>query len=328
MTPLELAEGEVRGSAFLESLAGRPVTIIGSAFNAGPAVRILDPTGAALRVEPLTTRADLTRDALVVVTGSAALRELAVIAARSAGVPVLSDLDLLWLARNIEAFAITGASSTSAAARLAATVLATTGRSVLVASDDASADVDADLLIVQPSVDALAAVQVFRPRVAVVLRGAPALAARLTAHQTVRDCVVVGADDPALATIARSTRAHVVLLSTTHALDHGVYVARGWMTSRLNNRVEDICPVDGIPTTDLEAALAAVACALWAGLDPAIIGEAMRRRFSAERSADAAVAVPAAGHTSLPERAEAWARGLRGLVTPVRALLSRVRRAT
>ena len=53
--------------------------------------------------------------------------------------------------------------------------------------------------------------------------------------------------------------------------------------ARLNGRVEEICPVDGIPATELEATLAAVACALWAGLDPEAIGTALTRRFAAER---------------------------------------------
>src|SRR5207244_6907386 len=95
----------------------------------------------------------------------------------------------------------------------------------------------------------LSAMQVFRPRVAVILRGAPPIAVRLVRHQTGRDCLVV-TDDPALRALAGVSRARVVWLSPEHALDHGVYVAFSRIAARLNGRVEEICPVDGIPATE------------------------------------------------------------------------------
>src|SRR5437764_674690 len=155
MTQLELVDGMVRGVAFLQPLCRRLMTVVGFAREAAAAARLLHTAGAELRVEPLNTRADLTGDALVVVTVAAGLR-------------------------------------------------------------------------------------------------AP----------------------------ARAARAHVVWLSTAHALDHGVYVARGRIAARLNGHVEEICPVAGIPEPQLEPALAAAACALWAGLDPDAIGHALVRRFA------------------------------------------------
>ena len=38
-----------------------------------------------------------------------------------------------------------------------------------------------------------------------------------------------------------------------------------------------------MPAPELEATLAAVACGLWAGLDPAGIGDTLVRRFAVER---------------------------------------------
>jgi UDP-N-acetylmuramoylalanine-D-glutamate ligase len=284
MTPLELVEGAVRGVAFLESLAGRPVTVLGHARDVARAARLLRVRHADVRVDGPSTTDDLSREALIVVTDARALAEPAVMTARDAGVLVLSDLDVAWLASGVEAFAITGGQDPNAAARLAAAVLAARARTVGVV-DDVACDVeDADVLLVGPSRDQLAAMQVFRPRVAILLRGADPLAARLTTYQTMRDCLVVADDHPDLRGLARETRAHVVWLSATHALEHGVYVARGQVTARLNGHVEEICPVPALPVAHLEAALAAVACALWAGLDSEAIGTALARRFAVERA--------------------------------------------
>ena len=282
MTQLELVDGVVRGAAFLEQLAGRPVTVIGTPREAAAVAKTLQAAGAQVRVEPVATRADLTGNALVVVTAATALRARAIVAARQAGVTVLGDLDVAWLASGAEAFAITGGADAGAATELAAALLTAHDRSVVAFGDDATGVAhEGDVLLVEPSVDQLSAMQVFRPRVAVILRGAAPLAVRLIGHQTARDCLVV-ADDPALRAVARVSRARVVWLSPEHALDHGVYVARGRIAARLNGHVEEICAVAGIPAPELEATLAAVACALWAGLDPEAIGAALTRRFALE----------------------------------------------
>ena len=284
MTPLELVEGAVRGVAFLESLAGRPVTVIGHAEGAARAERLLQARDADVRVDGPFTVVDLTGEALVVVTDAHALDAPAVVQARAAGVLVLSDLDVAWLASGVEAFAITGGRDPRSATRLTAAVLAQRARTVGVV-DDAVCEVDdADVLLVEPSPAHLAAIQVFRPRVAILLRGAEPSAARLTTHQTMRDCLVVADDDPDLRDVARATRAHVVWLSATRALEHGVYVARGQVASRLNGQVEEICSAPALPIAQLEAVLAAVACALWAGLDSEAIGAALVRRFVMDRA--------------------------------------------
>ena len=283
MTQLELLDGVVRGSAFLEQLTGRPVTVIGKAREAAAVAKTLQTAGAEVRVEPVATRVDLTGDALVVVTVATALHLRAVVEARQAGVAVLGDLDVAWLASGAEAFAITGGADAGAATGLAAALLTAHDRSVVSFADEATGGTrEGDVLLVEPSMDQLSAMQVFRPRVAVILRGAPPIAVRLVRHQTGRDCLVV-TDDPALRALAGVSRARVVWLSPERALDHGVYVAFSRIAARLNGRVEEICPVDGIPATELEATLAAVACALWAGLDPEVIGTALTRRFFVER---------------------------------------------
>ena len=284
MTQVELVEGEVRGTTFLESLGDGAVSIVGALHEAAPALRLLVEAGAYVRVvpEPARPGADLTASAVVVATTPSALKDPAVVTAREAGMLVLSDLDVAWLVQGVETFAITGGAGN--AAQLTAAALATHGRFVnILGADEAGGFGEPDVLVVEPSSDQLAAMQVFRPRVAVMLRGASPLAVRLTARQTARDCLVLLDDDPLMVRLARATRAHVVWLSTTHALEHGVYVTDGCISARLNGFVEEICPAPDLSSVQVEDALAAVACALWAGLDPGAIGKAMTRRFVTER---------------------------------------------
>ena len=284
MTQVELVEGEVRGATFLESLAPGSISVVGPLHDASPALRLLLEAGAYVRVvpEPARPGADLTGAAVVVVTTPSALKDPAVAAAREAGVLVLSDLDVAWLVQGVETFAIAGGAET--ATQLAAAALGTHARFVnILGTDEGGGYGEPDFLVVAPSSDQLATMQVFRPRVAVMLRGANPLAVRLTARQSARDCLVLLDDDPIMVRLARATRAHVVWLSTGHPLEHGVYVEDGFIAARLNGYVEEICPAPRLSPVYLEDALAAVACALWAGLDPGLIGKTLTRRFATER---------------------------------------------
>jgi UDP-N-acetylmuramoylalanine-D-glutamate ligase len=112
--------------------------------------------------------------------------------------------------------------------------------------------------------------------VAVIVAGARAAPIHaVLARQTPRDCVVLDTDDADARALARQARARVLWCSAIGALDHGIYIARGRIAARLNGHVEEICPVSGLSRGVLPAVLAAVACALWAGMAPDAIGEAL-----------------------------------------------------
>src|SRR3954465_12707835 len=114
MTQLELVDGVLRGEAFLATLEGARVTVIGLARQTTMAARLLHGAGAHVRVEPVFTTADLSDQTLIVVTAAAALDSPAVAAARAAGVVMLGELDLGWCATEADALAITGAGAASA----------------------------------------------------------------------------------------------------------------------------------------------------------------------------------------------------------------------
>ena len=317
MTPLELADSAVRSAVSLPPLAGRSVTVIGPTREAARCVTTLQAVGADGRVEPVETRVDLTADALIVVTVESGLRARAVVAAREAGVPILGDLDVAWLASGSEAFAVTGGARAGHAALLTAALLAAHDRSVIVLGDQTTGPAcEADVMVVEPSLDQLSAIQVFRPRLAVIMRGAAPASVRLMSHQMACDCLVL-TDDADLRSLARMSRAPVVWLSTEHPLDHGVYVADDRIAARLNGHVEQICPVAGMPAPELEATLAAVACGLWAGLDPARIGELLVRRSAVDRQRPDRARTPEGAVLSSPSLT-----GARTLAARARAMLS------
>jgi UDP-N-acetylmuramoylalanine--D-glutamate ligase len=141
------------------------------------------------------------------------------------------------------------------------------------------------LVVAETSSFQLEAIQLFRPRVAAVLNLAPDhldrhgsyagyvdAKARVFANQTEADCAVLNADDPDTAALAPRTRARVLWFSRRRALEHGVFVHDGWIVAKLNGHAEPVCPVAEIQLRgahNVENVLAATACALWTGMDPA-----------------------------------------------------------
>jgi UDP-N-acetylmuramoylalanine--D-glutamate ligase len=292
-------DGIPRGEAFLSALKGARVTVVGLARQTTIATRLLAAAGARVRMEPVFTTDDLTGERLVVLTAAAALDAPGVAAARAANVTVLGELDLLWCATEAQALAIFGGPAAANAVGFARQVLARQGRPLLTA-DDSDPEFLASapgfgaggLVLIDPSPAQVATAQLFRPRVAVLMRGADG-AEPLIRHQTPRDCLVLDADDPAARPLARQARARVLWCSAAGALDHGVYVARERIAARLNGYVEEICPIAGLPRGVLPAALAAVACALWAGMAPEAIGDALAPGRAASPVIGAAAGPPA-----------------------------------
>jgi UDP-N-acetylmuramoylalanine--D-glutamate ligase len=283
MTQLDLVDGVPRGEAFLAALKGTRVAVMSLGRQTSAAARLLHSAGARVRLEPVFTTADLTGEKLVVVTTAAALESSAVTEARAAGVVVLGELDLAWCVTEADVLAVAGGAA-GTAVRFARAILARQGRPVVTAGGTdfgplvTPPGLGADgLLLIEPSPAQLATAQCFRPWVAAVLSGfgAPDVVRSLTAHQTQRDCLVLDADDADARTLASEARGRVLWYSASAPLDYGVYVERERIVTRLNGHVEDISPIVGLPRGVLPAALAAIACALWAGMSPDAIGGAL-----------------------------------------------------
>jgi len=149
----------------------------------------------------------------------------ALAAARAAGVPVRSEIDLAGERTRRPIVAVTGTNGKTTVTTLTAEMLVASGRRAVAAGNvgrpliDAVAD-DVDVLVAEVSSFQLACSETFHPHVAIVLAISPdhidwhgsyesyvAAKARIIAHQTSEDLLVFDADDADARAIAAEARA-------------------------------------------------------------------------------------------------------------------------
>jgi UDP-N-acetylmuramoylalanine--D-glutamate ligase len=204
MSSLDEVDTVTRGRAYLDSLAGRRVTVVGLARSGVAAVRLLRTAGADVIGTDVKPVAALGRDAgaladlgvrllsgagdeeafdradLVVVSPGVPLDGAQLAAARARQVPIIGELELGWRATEAETVAITGTNGKTTTTALIGAVLAQQPRPVLVAGNIGtplsahSLSFPADGLVVcEVSSFQLESAATFQPRVAVVLNVTP-----------------------------------------------------------------------------------------------------------------------------------------------------------
>jgi UDP-N-acetylmuramoylalanine--D-glutamate ligase len=202
MTATEDLDVATRGRAYLSSLAGRGVAVVGLARSGVAAARLLRRAGArvvATDVKPIAALsaeargleaegvrlvaadADPLGDAeLVVASPGVPLHGEQLAPARRRGIPVISELELGWRACEADVVAITGTNGKTTTTALTAALLAAAGWPVVVAGNIGTplaaeaARVSADTrLVLEASSFQLEAIETFRPRVAAVLNVTP-----------------------------------------------------------------------------------------------------------------------------------------------------------
>ncbi|HEX9822078.1 MAG TPA: UDP-N-acetylmuramoyl-L-alanine--D-glutamate ligase [Methylomirabilota bacterium] len=193
-----------RGRAWLASLAGRRVTVVGLARSGIAAIRLLRETGAIVTGSDVKALAALGREvaalrdagvrlvtngdahrafegaALVVVSPGVPLDSPQLAPARAAGLPIIGELELGWRAMEAEAIAITGTNGTTTTTALTGALLAEQPRPVLVAGNigtplaaHALTFPRDGLVVAEVSSFQLESIDAFQPRVAVVLNVTP-----------------------------------------------------------------------------------------------------------------------------------------------------------
>jgi UDP-N-acetylmuramoylalanine--D-glutamate ligase len=193
-----------RGRAYLESLRGKVVTVVGLARSGMAAVRLLHTAGArviATDTKPLSTLGSEVRDlarlgvrvlvggvypeavqdaALVVVSPGVPLASPQLTETRPASTPVIGELELGWRAMEAETLAITGTNGKTTTTTLTGALLTEQARPVLVAGNIGTPlaahalTFPADGLVVcEASSFQLETTEAFHPRVAAVLNVTP-----------------------------------------------------------------------------------------------------------------------------------------------------------
>jgi len=160
MSSLEEVATVTRGQAYLNSLAGRRVTVVGLAKSGVAAARLLRTAGADVTGADLKPIAALGREAagladlgvrliggsgdaasafvgadLVVVSPGVPLDGAQLAPARARRVPIIGELELGWRAMEAETTAITGTNGKTTTTALIGAVLAQQPRPVLVAGN-------------------------------------------------------------------------------------------------------------------------------------------------------------------------------------------------
>jgi UDP-N-acetylmuramoylalanine--D-glutamate ligase len=190
-----------RGRAYLATLAGRRVAVVGLAKSGIAAARLLAAAGADVRgtdakpVASLSSEAlALRRDGVSLVDGPGALdgAELVVVSpgvpvdaaqlapARARLVPVIGELELAWRAMEAETIAITGTNGKTTTTALTGALLAEQPRPVFVGGNIGTPLAEraldfpaAGLVVAEVSSFQLETIEAFQPRVAAVLNVTP-----------------------------------------------------------------------------------------------------------------------------------------------------------
>ena len=192
-----------RGRAYLATLAGRRVAVVGLARSGVAAARLLlaagadvvgadarpldalGPAVAALGREGVRLVAPAPPDALdgadlVVVSPGVPAKAPVLARPRARGVPVIGELELAWRAMQAETIAITGTNGKTTTTALTGALLAGHGRPVLVGGNigtplaDGALGFPADgVVVAEVSSFQLETVDAFRPVVAAVLNVTP-----------------------------------------------------------------------------------------------------------------------------------------------------------
>jgi UDP-N-acetylmuramoylalanine--D-glutamate ligase len=202
---LDEVDMATRGQAYLRSLAGRRVTVLGLAKSGVAAARLLRAVGAEVVGADAKPVAALGRDVaglaeigvrlmtgpsesaeafagaeLVVVSPGVPLDAPALAGVRARQVPIIGELELGWRATEADTIAITGTNGKTTTTALTGSILAQQPRPVLIAGNIGTPlaahalTFPADGLVVcEVSSFQLETTEEFRPRVAVVLNLTP-----------------------------------------------------------------------------------------------------------------------------------------------------------
>jgi UDP-N-acetylmuramoylalanine--D-glutamate ligase len=301
---------EIVSRAF--SVAGLRAVVVGAARSGIAAAELLAARGAIVtlseerdtfderaRLERLgigmevggNRAATLAGADLVVLSPGVRLDRPAVAAARDAGVPIISEIELASRLLRGRIVAVTGTKGKSTTATLTAAILRAGGRDARVGGnigvalssqvEDSRPDV---VHVVEVSSFQLAQTVTFHPWIAVFTNFSPdhldwhgsesdyaAAKARVFANQTAADWAVVNADDPRVVEMARRGRARRLAFALDRHLDEGIVVAGDWIVRRDRSGDRGLVPLARVTLRGrhlLADVLAAVSVGVIAGAAP------------------------------------------------------------
>jgi UDP-N-acetylmuramoylalanine--D-glutamate ligase len=218
--------------------------------------------------------------------------------ARSAGIPVWSEVELAYRLTPARFLAVTGTNGKSTTVSLLGAMLRAAGIPSVVAGNIGTALCEvvpelspAHWVVAELSSFQLETIATFRPRVGILLNLAPdhldrytdlreyyAAKARIFMCQAAEDIAVLNADDPAALTHAQGIRSRVLMFSRSRTVGDGAFLRDDRLVVRRQGRTEPVCDRRSIRIQgahNLENSLAAAAGASAVGAPAAAIAAAL-----------------------------------------------------
>ncbi|MGE3956817.1 MAG: UDP-N-acetylmuramoyl-L-alanine--D-glutamate ligase [Vicinamibacterales bacterium] len=277
------------GTPGVFSVEGQRVAVVGAARSGIAAAELLARRGARVTLsdaKPSLAEADRSRltevgvrlelgghvastfeGADLIVASPGVPPELGELArARSAGIPVIGEVELAYRWLKGRVIAITGTKGKSTTTTLTGRMLREAGLAVTVGGnigapisaqvEDSTVDT---LHVIEVSSFQLEQTEQFRPWIAVLLNFSPdhldrhhtveaygRAKAKVFANQQASDFAVLNADDAAAMALASGARAARVLFSRSGSAGAGTVVRDGWIVSDVGGRPEQLVPTGSI----------------------------------------------------------------------------------
>ena len=220
---------------------------------------------------------------------------------RSKGVEVIGELEMAYRLSRGKYVAITGTNGKTTTTSLVGKIFEESGRKYTIVGNIGVATIskvqestDDEWMIAEASSFQLETISQFEPVVSAILNFTPdhlnrhgsmeaygACKAAIGSNQTADEYMVINYDDKACLALANKTKAKLVPFSRLELLDFGAYLDDGYIVIRDENGiVHQVCSKDElkiIGSHNLENALAAAAISFFAGIDTAVITEAIKK---------------------------------------------------
>lgn len=218
--------------------------------------------------------------------------------ARQAGIPVIGEVELAARFLKGRFVAITGSNGKTTTTTLVGEIIAAGGKHTLVAGNIGTPAIsfvgsatDDTWIVLEVSSFQLETVEMFHPKIAVVLNVTPdhldrhytfenyaAAKSRIFENQTAADSAVLNADDAICVAMARKTKAAVYWFSRQQSVERGAFVYDDRIFWRDTAVEQEIMPVSEIGLKgahNVENVLAGVAAGMLAEIAPADIRKAV-----------------------------------------------------
>ena len=219
-------------------------------------------------------------------------------AARAAGIPVWSEIELAWRFLRGKLVAITGSNGKTTTTSLVAHILKTAGIDALVGGNIGTpllalveSSTDSSVTVAEISSFQLEAIEAFRPEIGVLLNLTPdhldrhasfeeyaAAKMRLFENQLDRDCAILNADDPEV-TRRMPSKQQVFWFSRQKRVAAGAYLRDGQIIFRRDGEEVPLLKREQIPLRgehNVENVLGACAAAYLAGAEPNAIANGVK----------------------------------------------------